>query len=166
MIAASTLATAATDVGSAVRIETLMNGTVEVAPGQVLTFTAPLIGFADLRRFVLLTTEKGPLYWLQSLDDRQSAFCVMAPFQAGLDPDIAIGPDDLAELGAGAPDQIDVYTMVVLDRDPSRIRTNLRAPILVARRSNLAKQVVLDDPKLPIQLFLRDLPRLLKRRPR
>jgi flagellar assembly factor FliW len=152
--------------GNAMQVETLVKGTVEVRPEQIITFASPLIGFPALRRFVLLSTDKGPLYWLQAIDERDAAFCVLAPFQAGLDPDFTIQPEDLAELDAAAPDQIDVYTMLVLDRDPGRIRTNLRAPILVARKSNRAKQVVLDDPRLPIQFFLRDLPRLLKPRPR
>jgi len=47
--------------------------------------------------------------------------------------------------------------MVVLDKDPSQRRTNLRAPILVCRNTRMAKQVVLQDTRLPIKFFLRDL---------
>jgi len=139
------------------RIDTLISGEVEVDEGQIIQFVQPLIGFDDLQQFVLLHTGEGPLYWLQSIERKEAAFAVLAPFQAGLDPEITISGRDAAEIDAQGVEDIDVYTLMVLDKDPDRIRTNLRAPILVARSSNRAKQAVLDDQRLPVQFFLRDL---------
>jgi flagellar assembly factor FliW len=141
-----------------VRVKTLFKGEIDIADDQVITFVEPLIGFEDYRRFVILQTTTGPLYWLQSVDDETRAFCLLAPFQAGLDPDLAIGTVDAAEIGAEGVADIDVYTLVVLDEDRERIRTNLRAPILVCQTTNQAKQILIDNPDLPIQFLLKDLP--------
>lgn len=145
-----------------VQIDTLVKGTIDVPEQQIIHFTQALIGFEQHQRFVLLQTDKGPLYWLQAVDNAKVAFAVLAPFQAGLDPDMPLTNRDVDDIGASGLDDIDVYTLLVLDQDPSQIRTNLRAPILIGRSSNKAKQTVLDAPHLPVQFFLRDL--LAKRR--
>jgi flagellar assembly factor FliW len=140
-----------------IQVKTLLKGTVEVPEDKLITFISPLLGFEHLKRFLIYQTQEGALYWLQAVEDSQVAFCLLAPFQAGLDPDLEISGEDVAEIGARDAQDIDVYTIVVLDRDPAQHRTNLRAPILVSRTGNLAKQVVLNDNRLPIKLLLSDL---------
>jgi flagellar assembly factor FliW len=134
-----------------VRVATVAGTTVEVPETALLTFIAPLLGFAHLRRFALHQPSPGPLHWLQSLDDAKTAFCVLEPFAAGLDPDYEISGADVADIGATGEADIIVYTLVVLERDPYKSRTNLRAPVLVGRRSRKAKQVVLTDQRLGLR---------------
>ncbi len=140
-----------------VKVQTLLRGEVEVAEDQLVSFSTPLLGFERHKRFLLYQTETGPTYWLQSADELKVSFCLLAPFQAGLDPNFEIGPGDVSDIGALDEGDIDVYTLVVLDRDPNQRRTNLRAPILICRSTRRAKQVVLNDPNLPIKFYLRDL---------
>lgn len=138
-------------------IQTLQRGSVEVTEDQLITFVTPLLGFPRLKRWWFFQTEAGPTYWIQSIEDPKVGFCLLAPFQAGLDPDMELGSEEVADIGAEDVSDIDIYTMVVLDGDPAQRRTNLRAPILVGRATRLAKQVVLQDTRLPIRFFLRDL---------
>ncbi len=138
-------------------VSTLLKGPVEVSEDQLTTFVTPLLGFPLLKRWLFYQTQTGPSYWIQSVDDPKIGFCVLAPFQAGLDPDIELNGEDVADIGAKDSSDIDVYTMVVLDQDVTQRRTNLRAPILVCRTTRLAKQVILQDTRLPIKFFLRDL---------
>ncbi len=140
-----------------IRVKTLHKGEVEVTEDQLITFVTPLLGFEKLKRFLIYQTKTGPLFWLQSVEDEKAAFCLLAPFSAGLDPDLEITPADVIDISAGGSGDIDVYTVMVLDKDPAQIRTNLRAPILVGRTSGKAKQVVLDDQRLPIRFFLKDM---------
>lgn len=140
-----------------VTVNTLLKGAIEVPEDQLITFVSPLLGFEKLKRFLVYQTQEGPTYWLQSLEQGDAAFCLLAPFRAGLDPELEIAGADVADLGAKDAADLDVYTMVVLDKDPAQRRTNLRAPILVCRATRLAKQVVLQDQRLPIKFFLRDL---------
>jgi len=139
-------------------INTLIKGPVVITDEDLVTFMTPLFGFSgNLKRWYIYQTQSGPSYWLQSVDDEKVGFCLLAPFKAGLDPDIELNTGDVADIGAASASDIDVYSMVVLDSDPTKTRTNLRAPILVCRTTRLAKQVVLNDPKLPIKFYLRDL---------
>lgn len=139
-------------------VNTLIKGPVEVNDDQLIIFNTPLLGFpGTLKRWLIYQTQAGASYWLQSVEDEKVGFCLLAPFQAGLDPDIELSTEDVADIGAKDASDIDLYTMVVLDPNPKQHRTNLRAPILVCRATRQAKQVVLNDTRLPIKFYLRDL---------
>ncbi len=142
---------------TSVTVDTQFRGLIEVPAKQVLRFTAPLLGFERTERFILYQTQEGPLTWLQDVDHKDVSFCLLAPFRLGMAVDMEITPADAVDIGALTVEEIDVYTVVVLDPEPSRIRTNLRAPILVCARTGLAKQLVLGNQRLPIQFFLKDL---------
>jgi flagellar assembly factor FliW len=140
-----------------ITVQTQMRGPLEVPANRILRFTAPVLGFDHLERFLIYQTQSGPLHWLQSVEDPLISFCLLAPFQTGMDIDMEIGPADAVDIGAVTAEEIDVYTVLVLDKDPDQIRTNLRAPLLVCARTGLAKQLVLSNAKLPIQFRLKDL---------
>lgn len=139
-----------------ITIKTLFKGEVQVSEEELITFTSPLLGFDHLRRFYIYQTSPGSLFWMQSIEDESISFCVLAPFQAGLDPNFEITGEDIADIGARSTDDVLVLTVVVLDQDPSKSRTNLRAPLLVGKSSRLAKQVILQDQSLPLRFPLRD----------
>ncbi len=143
-----------------VSVNTLAQGTISVPETDLITFAQPLVGFDHLKRFVLLpssTHSKGPLWWLQSVEEVQVTFCLLDVFATGLDPDFELAPADIKDLGAADAAELAVYTMVVLDHDPAKIRTNLRAPILLCRATGKAKQVVFTDSALPIQCFFSEI---------
>lgn len=142
---------------SSVRVQTKLRGEIDVEEDAIVEFIEPLIGFDAHRRFIVYQTQEGPVYWLQSVDEVDLCFAVLAPFEVGLDPDMAIGAQDLADIGAESVDDVVVYTMLVLDDDQSKTRTNLRAPVLMGRSSRKAKQVVFQDSALPVQFYLQSL---------
>lgn len=140
-----------------VTVQTQIAGPREVEASSILRFVTPLLGFDQLERFITFQTQEGPLHWLQSVEDPQVAFCLLEPFAAGMDVDMEINAADAIDIGSVNEAEIEVYTVLVLEKDPAKIRTNLRAPILVCRRTGLAKQLVLSNAKLPIQFHLADL---------
>lgn len=146
-----------TPMSATVTVQTQLKGPVEVPADKIIRFTAPLLGFDHLERFIIYQTQEGPLFWLQAVDDAAVSFCLLAPFRADMDIDLEIGPADAVDIGAVSAEEIDVYTVLVLDKDPNQIRTNLRAPLLVCPRTGLGKQLVLTNTRLPIQFFLKDL---------
>lgn len=140
-----------------VTVQTQIAGPREVEASSILRFVTPLLGFDQFERFITFQTQEGPLHWLQSVEDPQVAFCLLEPFAAGMDVDMEINAADAVDIGSVNEAEIEVYTVLVLEKDPAKIRTNLRAPILVCRRTGLAKQLVLSNAKLPIQFHLADL---------
>lgn len=139
------------------RVETFNAGVLQVPPDSLVELVEPLPGLGDDREFLVYRTQPGPLSWWQSTTRKDLALCCLEPFAAGFDPDLAIDQASAAAVGASGPEDIAVFTIVVLEQDPTQTRTNLRAPILVGRTTRKAMQVVLDDPKLPVKAYLAEL---------
>jgi flagellar assembly factor FliW len=136
-------------------LDTTRFGMVEVDEQTVITFTQPIIGFQEFRRFVLLDgPDGGDLKWLQSIDSGELAFILMNPRQVVPDYTIKLGNHELSELAVTSSDELDVYTLVVVPQDPSLVRTNLKAPILINPKQRLGKQTILDKSSYPVQFVL------------
>ena len=137
------------------RLETTRFGAIEIDGDAIITFTQPILGFQDHRRFVLLPGPGDSLVkWLQSTDAGDLAFIVMDPRVVVSDYRIELTAHDRSELAITRDDDIEVYTLVVVPKDPTQVRTNLRAPILINRKQRLGKQAILDHSPYPIQFYL------------
>jgi flagellar assembly factor FliW len=137
------------------QLETSRFGRIEVDASAILTFTHPIIGFQEFRRFVLLpSSEGGDLWWLQSTDAGDLAFIVMDPRSVLPDYAVQLGRHELDELAVQSEEALEVYTLVVVPPDVSPIRTNLKAPILVNRAQRLAKQTILENSAYPVRFAL------------
>lgn len=137
------------------QIRTSRFGILEVDPDAIITLTQPIIGFPEFRRFILLP---GPpdtfVQWLQSTESADLAFILMSPREVVPDYRVVLGSHELAELAVQSVDELDVFTLVVVPQDPAKIRTNLKAPLLLNRKLRLGKQTVLEKSDYPIQFFL------------
>ena len=137
------------------RLETSRFGAIEVDAGAIITFTQPIIGFNEYRRFVIVPGPEGSFVtWLQSVDNGQLAFLLMNPQGVIADYRVELRPDDLTELAAKALADLSIYTLLVVPQDQTQIRTNLKAPILINVQQQLGKQIILERSDYPIQYFL------------
>lgn len=140
---------------SLLRITTTRFGDLKVDEGSILTFTQPIIGFQEFRRFVLVPgPEEGAVTWLQSIEESDLAFILMDPRSVYPDYRVELGNHELSELAVTSVDELDVYTLVVVPADPSKVRTNLKAPILINPKVRLGKQTILEKSNYPVQFFL------------
>ncbi len=136
-------------------LDTTRFGSLEIDENSVLTFTQPIIGFQAFRRFVLLDgTGDAHVKWLQSTDDGDLAFILMDPRAVVPDYDIRLRADELTELAVASVEDLDIYTLVVVPQDPTQVRTNLKAPIVINPQQRLAKQTILDKSSYPVQFRL------------
>jgi flagellar assembly factor FliW len=136
-------------------LETTRFGTVEVDEQSIITFTQPIIGFQEFRRFVILDgPEGGNLKGLQSTDTGDLTFVLMDPRQVVSDYEVKLGDHELSEMVVTHADELDVYTLVVVPQDPAQVRTNLKAPILINPKQRLGKQTILDKSSYPVQFLL------------
>ena len=135
-------------------LETSRFGTVQVDPNLIITFTQPILGFQEFRRYILLPGPSDNLTWLQSTDSGELAFILIDPRSVMPDYKVELRAQELAELAVTNAGELQVYTLVVVPRDPAQIRTNLRAPILISLKHRLGKQTILDQSNYPIQFYL------------
>ena len=137
------------------QLRTTRFGDMEVEEASVITFTQPIIGFQEYRRFVLLP---GPadsaVVWLQSTQSAELAFLLMNPRDVVPDYRVKLGGHELAELAVSDVSELDVYTILVVSEEVAKVRTNLKAPILINPKQSLGKQTVLEKSDYPIQFFL------------
>jgi len=136
------------------QLDTVKFGQIEIDEGQTLRFVAPILGFAQFQSFVLLDLPAtAPIRWLQSTESPELAFPVIDPFLLVPDYDVAVNPGLLKELGAEALSDLHALTIVVVAKDVSDIRTNLRAPVIYNPTAGLAQQVVLEDSDYPVRHY-------------
>lgn len=138
-------------------VQTFNVGVLQVPESSIVQLIEPLIGLGPDLEFLVYRTGPGPLSWWQSVATPQLALCCLEPFLAGLDPEMSIDQHAVEAIGATGPDDITVFTVVVLENDASQTRTNLRAPILVSRSTGKGVQIILEDTKLPVKGYLAEL---------
>lgn len=129
-------------------LDTTRFGPIQVSPEQIITFVSPILGFENDRRFALLEhAEDSPFQWLQSIDTPALAFVVTQPGHFGLDYTFELPQAYADQLEAESPDEVAVFTLVTIpsdgEDDPSRITTNLLAPIVLNHSRRIAVQSVL-----------------------
>ncbi len=122
-------------------------GTIEFETEDVLTFHEGIIGFAEMRTFLILEHKPGsPFRWLQSIEEPAMAFLLADPlaYVADYDPNISRGIIDSLELDQSTPYLL-LTTASIPGGNAENMTLNLAAPILVNVNSRVGKQVVLDD---------------------
>ncbi len=110
-----------------------------------------LLGFEHCKAFSLVTnpTEE-PFLWLQVLGDPKLAFLVISPFKVDPAYKPRISPEDSRYLKLENPDDTLIFNIVTV-RSPEEATINLKGPIVMNRRTMLAKQVIpLNAPELSV----------------
>lgn len=128
--------------------------TIEVSEEQIFAFEPSLGGFESLRRYALIPEADSPVEWLQSIDDPDVAFALLEPFL--FQPDYAFELDDADSEALGMVEAQDalVRCILTLHEDPSKITANMVAPLVLCRRTHLARQVIVEDSHYPLRFPL------------
>ena len=122
-------------------------GQIEYDPENTLHFPAGMVGFPQLRDFIVMPNKKqGPLFWIQSTDDADIAFVLTDPSNFFLDYGVVPDEAERKLLQISEDDQVFILAVVTVPPDQN-ITLNLSAPILFAPKTNRAIQVIVDDPR-------------------
>lgn len=129
------------------RVQTSRFGEIEVDEANVVTFSAGIIGFPSMTRYVLRDHDRDmPFQWLQSLDNGDLAFIVMNPTLVTMDYRVALGPQEIADLGSSNADDLTLWVILTVPSpDPNRITANLQGPIIINTKTHYGKQLVLRE---------------------
>jgi flagellar assembly factor FliW len=130
-----------------VQIYTTRFGLVETDDREQIHFPTGLLGFPDLKDYVVLEMEQEtPCKWLQAMTDPDIAFVVVDPYLIMSDYQITVSRDDLRDLQAEAAEQLLLLAILTIPprtQEPSRITVNLQGPLVVNTVNHWAKQLVL-----------------------
>lgn len=127
-------------------IESDLLGPIHAADHQLVRFPEGVLGFPDVRDFVLVPAERAGTYWLQSAEHGSLVFLVIDPFLHF--PDYAVELADPEVRGLEADDRVDIAILAIVtlpaaEGDPAT--ANLQGPLALNLRQGLGRQVVLKD---------------------
>lgn len=133
-------------------IKTSRFGEVQLNPEDVLTFKEGLLGFQDLRQFVLLDDPNDDIFcWLQSCELPSIAFPVLEPELFGHKYNVNFNRTDLESLKIQAGQVPAFLSIITIPNDPTQMTANIKAPIVINLEQKIARQCVLQDNNLAIK---------------
>ncbi|MBE6094622.1 MAG: flagellar assembly protein FliW [Schwartzia succinivorans] len=131
------------------KINTLRFGELEIEEDKIVQFDEGIPAFEDEHEFVLLPYESdSPYTFLQSVKSPELAFMMGVPFVFFPDYEFQLEDEIAQKLGIKTPEDILIYTLITIPGGEIKNMTaNLVAPIVISKRTFLAKQVVLEKSK-------------------
>lgn len=138
--------------GIAVIVNTTRFGRVEVTNEDIITFNEGLLGFTELRQFVLLDDPNDDIFaWLQSCEAAHIAFPVLEPELFTENSNFALAKNDLEALKLVNKEKARSFCIITIPDDPTQMTANLKAPIIINAEARVARQCVLQDNNLAIR---------------
>jgi flagellar assembly factor FliW len=124
------------DAAVTLTIPTRLFGPLEVPADHCITFAEGLLGFAGLKRFVLLPSAAEGLFWLQSVEESGLVFLTMDPYRVVPDYE-AVLPD------RGVRGHLIALAIVTLPKGEGQGCTlNLQGPLCIDLDHRTGWQVV------------------------
>jgi len=121
---------------------------VPVDPDTVFTFTEGVAGFTHCTQFTIFHEEgSNPrVFWLQSLDDAEVMFPIVAPEMLDVEYQIELSDADCALLGLEKAEDAAVVVIVYRNAaEGGKIAANTRSPIILNLSNRRAMQKVLQE---------------------
>lgn len=129
------------------KINTRDFGETEIDDSTIISIPDGIIGFEDTKKYTLLSPlgeDTFPM-WLQSVDDKEPCFVVYDPMQIYPDYRFVISDEEQALLQIDENTPYRCLTVAIVPDDYKKTTINLRCPIVINTRDNIAAQVILDE---------------------
>lgn len=134
------------------QIQTTRFGAVEVQNTDVISFPDGILGFADLKKFVILEDPDDLVFaWLQSCDNPGIAFPVLEPELFTNDYKVKLSKNDREALKLEGDERVRIFNIVTIPSDVTQMTANMKAPVVVNVAAHVAKQVVTQENDNPIK---------------
>jgi len=131
------------------KVNTKPYGLIEIDERQHIHFPAGILGFENLRDYVLLDALQQPFYWLQSMDVHEIAFVLIEPniFRPDYQPDVS--PLELEEIELSPEDKENslIFSIVTIPENQEEMTANLQGPIILNRKLHIARQCISENDK-------------------
>lgn len=137
-------------------INTAVLGALEVDERDIFHLPNGLPGFDDTHQYALISKEEDgiTLQWFQAADTSVPCFVVFNPFDIidGYHPKVEAG--DLKALHCADAQELEYLVIAVVPEDITQTTVNLKSPIALNRKENIARQVILSNKDYPIRFPL------------
>lgn len=128
------------------KLNTKYHGVKEYVQEDVITFKKGLLGFENLKQFILFPVEENELFSiLQAVENEEIGLVVISPFLVVKDYEFKLVDDKITELSIESPEHVQVLNTVTISSKVEDITTNLKAPIIINIKEKLGEQIILDN---------------------
>lgn len=140
-------------------ITTNLFGEVEVNEEKLINFSQGIIGFPDLKRFMLIHDDENEssISWLQSVDEPSFAMPVIDPLMIDAEYNPQIEDELLKPLSIVEGTEILVVTTITVPADITKMTVNLKAPIIINAENLKAAQLIVEDDKYEVRYPVYDI---------
>lgn len=125
-----------------ITIKTSRFGDIGIDEAKVISFPNGLLGFPELKRFVLMDYKDTPIKWLQAVDDPDVAFIVTDP--GTFNPDLNLQFEGMARTQLKLESDDDLAVLLIVRVEGEQIIANLEGPLAINSRLMLGYQAVND----------------------
>ena len=133
-------------------IQTGRFGQLTISNEDLIQIPQGIMGFPNLTRFCLVDPADDTLIlWLQSLEDAQIAFPVLEPKVFRPDYAARLSAAELRELKLENISQSTVFSILTIPADVTQMTANLKAPLVINLKDQIARQVVLQENEYSVK---------------
>jgi len=133
-------------------IQTGRFGQITVGADEEIRIPTGILGFPQFTRFCLVDPADDTLIlWLQSLEDASIAFPLLEPKIFKPDYVARLSAAELRDLKLDNINQSAVFSVLTIPEDATQMTANLKAPIVINLKEQLARQVVLQESEYTIK---------------
>lgn len=141
-------------------IKTKVFGEIEVREETIIEFPSGIIGFPEMKKFLLIheeEEEKKGIRWLQSIEEPGFAMPVMDPLAILEEYNPEIEEELLKEIGEVTQENILALVTLSVPSDLTKMSINLQGPIIINAEERKACQIILDTDKYPVKYYIYDI---------
>ncbi len=133
-------------------IKTGRFGQLTIGDDEKIVIPQGIFGFPEYTRFALVDPgDETLILWLQSLENPEIAFPVLEPKLFRTDYSVRLSAAELRELKLDNVNQSAVFSILTIPEDITQMTANIKAPIVVNLKEQIAKQVVLQENEYSIK---------------
>ncbi|MGE0174085.1 MAG: flagellar assembly protein FliW [Oligoflexales bacterium] len=128
------------------KVKTTRFGEIEVKDKDIVQLPNGLIGFPELKQYVILDhDDKSPFKWLQSLDDGSIAFVLINPLLFKPDYTVEVNEAEVADLEIKDEKDAVISVIVTMPSNPQNMTANLKAPLVFNLKNRKGRQIILNN---------------------
>ena len=133
-------------------IKTGRFGQILVSKDEMISIPGGVLGFPELTEYILVDPNDDTLMlWLQSTQKSEIAFAVLEPKIFRPDYSVRLSAAELRELKLSNINQSAVFSILTIPEDIALMTANLKAPLVINLKEQIAKQVVLQENEYSIK---------------
>lgn len=140
-------------------ITTKLFGEIEVDEAKLINFVSGIVGFPELKRFLLIhdSESNGNIKWLQSIEEPAFAMPVIDPLFVMESYNPEIEDELLKPLEIKDESSILVLCTITVPKEIEKMSVNLMAPIIISGETRKACQIIVDQDEYPVKYPIYDI---------